>query len=89
MSWPGRIGYGAGQGTGAAGVQDPREILGDRLREGSLYRLLADHGHQMFPDDYFADLGYRGYSGDAPRGLPDAVPGNGDPCEPRRRGRLA
>jgi len=39
-----------------AGFQDPREILGDRLREGSLYRLLADHGHQMFPDDYFADL---------------------------------
>jgi hypothetical protein len=38
------------------GFQDPREILGDRLREGSLYRLLADHGHQMFPDGYFADL---------------------------------
>jgi hypothetical protein len=39
-----------------AGFQDPRGILGDRLREGSLYRLLADHGHQAFPDDYFADL---------------------------------
>jgi Transposase DDE domain/Transposase domain (DUF772) len=39
-----------------AGFQDPREILGDRLREGSLYRLLADHGHQVFGDDYFADL---------------------------------
>jgi hypothetical protein len=39
-----------------AGFQDPREILGDRLREGSLYRLLADHGLVMFPDDYFADL---------------------------------
>jgi hypothetical protein len=39
-----------------AGFQDPREILGDRLREGSLYRLLADHGAVMFPDDYFADL---------------------------------
>jgi IS5 family transposase len=38
------------------GFQDPREILGDRLREGSLYRLLADHGPVMFPDDYFADL---------------------------------
>jgi hypothetical protein len=36
--------------------QDPREILGDRLREGSLYRLLADHGQVMFPDSYFADL---------------------------------
>ena len=35
--------------------ENQREILGDRLREGSLYRLLADYGHQMFPDDYFAD----------------------------------
>jgi hypothetical protein len=38
------------------GFQDPREILGDRLREGSLYRLLADHGQLIFPDGYFADL---------------------------------
>jgi hypothetical protein len=38
------------------GFQDPRQILGDRLREGSLYRLLADHGQQIFPDGYFADL---------------------------------
>jgi hypothetical protein len=38
------------------GFQDPRQILGDRLREGSFYRLLADHGPVMFPDDYFADL---------------------------------
>jgi transposase len=38
------------------GSQDPREILADRLREGSLYRLLADHGQVMFGDDYFADL---------------------------------
>ncbi|MGB6453164.1 MAG: IS1182 family transposase [Streptosporangiaceae bacterium] len=38
------------------GFQDPRDILGDRLREGSLYRLLADHGQAMFPDGYFADL---------------------------------
>jgi hypothetical protein len=38
------------------GFQDPREILGHRLREGSLYRLLADHGQVMFPDGYFADL---------------------------------
>jgi hypothetical protein len=36
--------------------ENPREILGDRLREGSLYRLLADHGDRLFPDDYFADL---------------------------------
>jgi len=38
------------------GFDDPRVLLGDRLRVGSLYRLLADHGHAMFPDDYFADL---------------------------------
>ena len=35
---------------------NPRDLLGDRLKEGSLYRLLADHGDEMFPDDYFADL---------------------------------
>jgi Transposase DDE domain/Transposase domain (DUF772) len=38
------------------GFDDPRLLLGDRLREGSLYRVLADHGQVMFPDDYFADL---------------------------------
>jgi hypothetical protein len=38
------------------GFDDPRVLLGDRLREGSLYRLLADHGQVTFPDDYFADL---------------------------------
>ena len=36
--------------------ENPKEILGDRLKEGSIYRLLADHGHQLFDDDYFADL---------------------------------
>jgi hypothetical protein len=44
---------------------NPREILGDRLREGSIYRLLADHGDRLFPDDYFADL-YK----DSARGRP-------------------
>src|SRR5271165_2489345 len=34
---------------------DPAVLLGDRLAEGSVYRLLADHGHQLFGDDYFAD----------------------------------
>ena len=33
------------------GFDDPRVLLGDRLREGSLYRLLADHGQVMFPDE--------------------------------------
>jgi hypothetical protein len=45
--------------------ENPREILGDRLKEGSIYRLLADHGHQLFGDDYFADC----YS-DSVRGRP-------------------
>ncbi len=36
--------------------ENPREILGDRLREGSIYRLLADNGDRLFGDDYFADL---------------------------------
>jgi hypothetical protein len=36
-----------------------------RLKLGSIYRLLADHGHEMFGDDYFADL----YS-DSVRGRP-------------------
>ena len=47
------------------GFDDPRVLLGDRLREGSLYRLLADHGQAMFSDGYFADL----YAGSA-RGRP-------------------
>ncbi|MFZ0171510.1 MAG: IS1182 family transposase [Acidimicrobiales bacterium] len=36
--------------------ENPKDLLGDRLKAGSIYRLLADHGHEMFPDDYFADL---------------------------------
>jgi hypothetical protein len=35
---------------------NPRLLLGDRLKEGSIYRLLADAGDTMFGDDYFADL---------------------------------
>lgn len=44
-----------GRSTGQQRFENPREILGDRLKEGSLYRLLADHGQVVFPDDYFAD----------------------------------
>ena len=29
--------------------ENPREILGDRLKEGSIYRLLADHGDRSSP----------------------------------------
>jgi hypothetical protein len=45
-----------GRAQTGLGFDNPRDLLGDRLREGSLYRLLADHGHQIFPDGYFADL---------------------------------
>ena len=45
--------------------ENPRDLLGDRLKPGSIYRLLADHGQAMFPDDYFSDL----YS-DSVRGRP-------------------
>jgi len=37
-----------------ARFEDPRVLLGDRLR--GVYQLLADHGGVMFGDDYFADL---------------------------------
>jgi hypothetical protein len=43
--------------------ENPREILGDRLREGSIYRLLADEGDRLFPNDYFADLYTRSVRG--------------------------
>ena len=52
----GELPYGAGRSQVQQGFDDPRVLLGDRLREGSLYRVLADHGHQMFPDGYLADL---------------------------------
>jgi len=31
-------------------------LVGDQLPEGSVYRLLAEHGVGLFGDDYFADL---------------------------------
>jgi hypothetical protein len=36
--------------------EDAAMVLGERLKAGSLYRLLADEGHRLFPDEYFADL---------------------------------
>ena len=36
--------------------EDAAMVLGDRLAVGSVYRLLADEGHRLFPDDYFVDL---------------------------------
>ena len=31
-------------------------LLGERLRVGGVYRLLAEHGDRLFGDEYFADL---------------------------------
>ena len=31
-------------------------LVGDQLPEGSIYRLLAEHGAALFGDEYFADL---------------------------------
>ena len=46
-----------------ARFEDPRLLLGDRLK--GIYRFLAEHGERLFPDDYFADM----YS-DSRRGRP-------------------
>lgn len=35
---------------------DAAVLLADQLEEGSVYRLLAEHGHRLFGDEYFADL---------------------------------
>jgi hypothetical protein len=42
---------------------NPRELIGERLGQHSLYRLLADEGDELFPDDYFADLYVRSVLG--------------------------
>ena len=31
-------------------------LVGDQLVQGSIYRLLAEHGAALFGDEYFADL---------------------------------
>ncbi len=46
------LGTSDNQGT----FDDPALLLGDRLKLGSIYRLLSDQGHQLFGDDYFSDL---------------------------------
>jgi hypothetical protein len=39
-----------------ARFDDAALLLGEGLSPGSVYRLLAEHGHQLFGDEYFADL---------------------------------
>lgn len=45
-----------GQAPTQQRFEDAALLLGDRLEEGSIYKLLADEGADLFPDDYFADL---------------------------------
>jgi hypothetical protein len=39
----------------AAPIRQSSRVLGDRLKDGSIYKLLAEHGHELFPDDCFAN----------------------------------
>jgi hypothetical protein len=45
-----------GRSEGQARFDDAAVLLGDQLRVGSLYRLLAEHGQRLFGDEYFADV---------------------------------
>ena len=45
-----------GRGDRQVRFDDAALLLGDQLRHGSVYRLLAEHGDVLFGDGYFADL---------------------------------
>lgn len=45
-----------GQADRQARFDDAALLLGEELRAGSVYRLLAEHGDRLFGDEYFADL---------------------------------
>ena len=45
-----------GRGERQGRFDDAALLLGDRLAEGSIYRLLAEHGDVLFGEEYFADL---------------------------------
>jgi IS5 family transposase len=48
------VGMAIGKAERQVRFEDPAGLLGDRL--SGVYRLLADHGGELFGDDYFADL---------------------------------
>ena len=48
------VGMAIGKPKRQVRFEDPVGLLGDRLK--GVYRLLAEHGSVLFPDDYFADL---------------------------------
>ena len=52
----GNLSMGIGRSGKQGRFDDAAVVLGDRLEPGSLCRLLADEGHRLFGDDYFADL---------------------------------
>jgi hypothetical protein len=45
-----------GRETRQGSFDDVLLLVGDQLADGSIYRLLAEHGGALFGDDYFADL---------------------------------
>jgi hypothetical protein len=45
-----------GRSDGQARFDGAGMLLGEQLRSGSVYRLLAELGRELFGDDYFADL---------------------------------
>ena len=45
-----------GRETRQGSFDDVLSLVGDQLADGSIYRLLAEHGGALFGDDYFADL---------------------------------
>jgi len=45
-----------GQADRQARFDDAALLLGEELKAGSVYRLLAKHGDHLFGDEYFADL---------------------------------
>jgi hypothetical protein len=45
-----------GRADRQARFDDAALLLGEELTPGGVYRLLAEHGDQLFGDDYFADL---------------------------------
>jgi Transposase DDE domain/Transposase domain (DUF772) len=45
-----------GRSDGQARFDDAGMLLGEQLKPGSVYRLLAEHGDELFGDEYFADV---------------------------------
>jgi len=63
--------------------ENPREILGDRLREGSIYRLLADYGDRLF-DERLLRRSLQAFGARSPDGAGPGI-GHGDAAASVRR----